>query len=134
MSVLATHISVDGARNTTLEVNLSVDHDDGIKPTVILDPRKRFVDPITPTTKYRVDYINYVFHKDLSVDLWWEIDGEEPVLLRHLEGRGMIDAEKTGGLHNNAGENKTGCLMLSAYGWTGGDPLKGSLTIEAVKQ
>lgn len=133
MSVLATHVAIDGPRNTTLEINLTVDGD-GIEPTVILDPRKRFVDPITPTTKYRVDYINYVLHKDLAVDLWWEADGEQPVLLRHLEGRGMIDAEKSGGLNNTAGENKTGCVMLSASGWTKGLPLTGSLTIEAIKQ
>ncbi len=132
--MLSIDVSHDGPRNTVLEVNISLDGDDGIRPTVILDPKKRFVDPLTPTTKYRIDYVNYILHKELAVDLWWEADGDEPKLIRHLEGRGVLDTQSRGGISNTLGENKTGCVMLSASGWTGGDPLTGSLTIEAVKQ
>ncbi len=133
MSVLAVTMSHDGPRNTVLEVNLSVDGAP-IAHTVILDPRKNYVDPVTPTKGYRLDYVNYILHKDLAVDLWWEADGEAPTLIRHFEGRGFIDAESRGGLNNTAGANKTGSIMLSATGGANGELVRGSLTIEAVKQ
>ena len=134
MSVITIDLANDGPRNTCIEVNVLVNHDP-IEPTVILDPKKRYKDPITPHTKYRIDYINYVLHKDLSVDLWWEVEGEEDhKLIRHLEGRGTLDTQSRGGLNNTAGDAKTGRILMSAYGWTEGAPLTGSLTIEAVKQ
>lgn len=134
MSVLKIHLANDGPRNTCIEVNVSV-NDDPISPTVILDPHKMYKDPITPHSKYRIDYINYVLHKDLAIDLWWEVDGEDGhELVRHLEGRGILDTQSRGGLNNTAGDAKTGRILLSAYGWQEGAPLTGSLTIEAVKQ
>lgn len=134
MSYLSVHKSVDGPRNTVIEVSISLDNG-AIEPTVILDPSKNYVDPLTPTTKYRIDYINYVLHRDMHVDLWWEVDGEEEhKLVRHLEGRGFLDTQSRGGLTNTGGENKTGSILLSAYGWKEGMPLTGSLTIEAIKQ
>ena len=132
MSVMTLKIPNDGARNAVLEVNLLLDSEKGIAPTVVLDPSKLYVDPHTPTSKLRIDYINYVLHSGMEVDLWWETDGEHE-LIRHLEGRGMVDVENHGGIHNTA-PGKTGSIMLSATGWTEGKPLKGSLTIEAVKQ
>lgn len=133
MSVLLPKITYDGPRNTGLEVSLNVDSED-ISPTVILDPRKNYVDPTTPTNRYRLDYVNYILHKDLQVDLWWEVEGEEPKHIRHFEGRGFVDYEPKGGLTNDAGENKTGCIMLSATGGSNDSPARGSLTIEVVKQ
>ena len=133
MSVLKIHLANDGPRNTCIEVNLSVNHDP-IDPTVILDPHIMYKDPITPHSKYRIDYVNYVLHKELSVDLWWETNDGEHELIRHLEGRGTLDIQSRGGMSNTAGQAKTGRILLSADGWEEGDPLKGSLTIEAVKQ
>jgi hypothetical protein len=134
MSFMSIDVQNDGPRNTCVEVNIHVNHEP-IEPTCILDPMKRYRDPLTPTTRYRIDYINYVLHKDLAVDLWWEVSGEEDhKLIRHLEGRGTLDTQSRGGLNNTAGDAKTGRILLSASGWTEGVPLTGSLTIEAVKQ
>jgi len=116
----------DGARNTILNINIALDRK-SMEPMVIMDVPKA-VDSYYHPTKYRIDHINYVLHRDLSVDLWWEDD--PPKLIRHLEGRGMMDRH----LHNTAGDTKTGRVLMTASGWKEGKPLLGSITIEAVKQ
>jgi len=74
----------DGARNTILNINIALDRK-SMEPMVIMDVPKA-VDSYYHPTKYRIDHINYVLHRDLSVDLWWEDD--PPKLIRHREGRG----------------------------------------------
>src|SRR5215468_12264426 len=89
----------DGARNAILNINIALDRET-MDPVVILD-KPESEDRLHQPTKYRIDHINYVLHKELTVDLWWEDD--PPKLIRHLEGRGMMDRH----LHNTAGEKKT---------------------------
>ena len=132
MSRFDPDVSVDGARNTVLEVNIIVDDERGITPSMLLDINKAHRDPRTPPKTYRVDWIEYILHKDLEVDLWWQTK-DAPRLLRHLEGRGKMELEARGGAHNTA-DHKTGCVLLSATGWTkGSNPIVGSLTIHATK-
>jgi hypothetical protein len=116
----------DGARNAILNINICLDQPK-MEPVVILD-KPTSVDRFHHPTTYRIDHLNYVLHKDLVVDLWWE--DEPPKLIRHLEGRGMMDRH----LHNKGSEKKTGRVLMTAYGWKAGNPLFGSITIEAVKQ
>jgi hypothetical protein len=116
----------DGARNAILNINICLDRE-SMDPVVILEKPTSVDRNIHPTT-YRIDHLNYVLHRDLTVDLWWE--DEPPKLIRHLEGRGVMDRH----LRNTASESKTGRVLMSCSGWKTGKPLLGSITIEAVKQ
>ena len=117
---LDVQVYIDGARHTQVDINIVLNEKSGIEATVIMDPTS------STTKEFRVDHINYVLSAGLEVDLWWE--GEPHKMIRHLEGRGMVDRHI-----QNTAEKKTGRILLSAEGWKEGKPLRGSITVEAIK-
>ena len=68
----------------------------------------------TPAALRLTDVV-YSVEGGQKVSLWWEDDSGESLILP-LEGRGFLDLDKVGGIHNPRRAGWTGHVLLSAQG------------------
>ena len=121
----------DGARQTVVNFQGVIDTSD-LASTVVVDPAVQFIDPINPTTQYRVDRIEFSIQDPIVVRLWW--DASTPVKMVELAGRGFFWLGRIyGGLQNNAGAGKTGKITATTVGYTSG-ALSFTVILRCVKQ
>jgi hypothetical protein len=101
--------------------------------TTVLDPAAQYIDPITPTTQYRIDAIEWSVSDPIVVRLSW--DATSPVRIVELAGRGAFPkiGRHYGGLQNNAGAGKTGKITALTTGYVSG-VVAFTILIHAVKQ
>lgn len=81
-------------------------------------------------TKIRVNRIWYSIAAPLQVVLDWDADTD--VRFACLSGYGRIDAQKFGGMTNNAGAGVTGDIALTTVGHTG--TVSYTLLLEMIKE
>ena len=113
----ALQILEDGARQTVLKWDGVLDTSD-LGSTTILDPSAQFIDPINPTTKYRIDRLDWSISDPLVVRLLWA--AATPVKIIELAGRGNMQLGMVyGGLQNNA-TSPTGIISGLTTGYVSG--------------
>jgi hypothetical protein len=121
----------DGARQTVVKFDGVLDTSDLASMTV-LDPTAQFIDPINPTTQYRIDNLEWSISDPIVIRLSW--DATSPVKIVEMAGRGgFLIGEVYGGFQNNAGAGKTGKITALSTGYSAGT-VAFTILIRAVKQ
>lgn len=124
-------ILADGPRSTVVKFDGVLDTAD-LSSMTVLDPALQYIDPITPTTQYRVDQLDWSISDPIVVRLTW--DATTGVKMIELAGRGKMDiGDDYGGLQNNAGAGKTGKILALTTGYASGT-VAFTIIIHAVKQ
>jgi hypothetical protein len=130
-NVTTTEVFVDGVRNTVVKFEGVLDTAD-LTTTTVLDPALRYIDPINPTTQYRIDRLDWSCSDPIVLRLQW--DATPAVKIIDLSGRGNQYLGKVyGGLQNTATTGKTGKITAVTSGYVSGT-VAFTLIMRCVKQ
>ena len=112
-NTVTTQTLLDGPRNLVILLTGVLDTSDEAR-TIKVDVSS--YDPAP--TKVRVDRIQYSTGDGMFVLLDW--DATTDVRFATLQGQGVLEACKYGGITNNAGAGVTGDIYLTSVGWGSG--------------
>jgi hypothetical protein len=126
-----TQIFEDGGQNTVVKVDFVLDTSD-LSSQTVLDPAAQYIDPVTPTTQYRIDQMDWQISDPIVLRLLW--DATTPKRIEELSGRGHLSiGDLYGGLQNDAGAGKNGKITCLTTGYTSGT-VAGTLILHGTKQ
>lgn len=121
----------DGVRQTVAKFDGVLDTSN-LASTLVLDPLAQLIDPLNPTTLYRIDNLDWSISDPIVVRLSW--DATTPVNIIELAGRGRLYiGEIYGGLQNNSGAGKTGKIIALTTGYASGT-VAFTIIVRATKQ
>ena len=122
----------DGTRQTVVKFDFVLDTSD-LASTTVVDPAAQYIDPINPTTQYRIDRLEWSISDPIVLRLLWA--ASTPVRVVELAGRGFFwFGQSYGGLQNNAGAGKTGVISALTTGYVASSLVAGSVILRCVKQ
>ena len=124
-------IMQDGPKNTVVKFDGVLDTAD-LSSMTVLDPALQYIDPLNPTTQYRIDRLDWTISDPIVVRLVW--DATTAVKIIEISGRGNMSlGDAYGGLQNNAGAGKTGKILGLTTGYASGT-VAFTIIIDATKQ
>lgn len=130
MNSISAQTIVDGARNTIIKVDVSLDGSgDFTVPQTIVNPA--LLSPIRQgqrARKLRVQRLEWFAQDGLSINLFWDGAGSAP--LWRMTGRAV---EQFDGLQNNA-DQPSGKITMTTTSSTASLPLVASFKIHCVKK
>jgi hypothetical protein len=129
-----TQIILDGPRNAVVKVEGLLDTSDYAKTTII-DPADFMAmdaNGSKPPLGFRIIGIEFAVESPLECRLFWNATSDVHIGIFTGTGEGCYD--KFGGLTNNSGAGRTGKILLSTQGWSGGTVLSFYMIIRLTKQ